>query len=244
MVIKLDNISKKYENSNFNLEKISFEINTKEVIGIVGRNGTGKSTILKMINGLIPYDNGHIIYKNEEIKNMSEEKLREMRKNVVYIFQNFNLLEGETVFYHLSLIYKLNKQKINKIKIDEILDFMGIKHLKNTTCRKLSGGQQQKVAIAMAILQNPEVLLCDEISSALDINSEKEIYNLLIKLKETTDISIVIISHNLTVLKNFCDKVIVIEDSTIKEIITPKKSETLDYDKDYFNNVKEFLLNG
>lgn len=243
MIISLENVSKKYPKSKFELTDISFNINKKEVIGIIGKNGTGKSTILKMINGLIPYDNGIILYKNKSLKDMNESELRKMRKNVSYIFQNANLLEGETVFYNLSLVYKINKQKVDKVEISKILDFMGISRLKNTLCRNISGGQQQKVAIAMSLLQNPEILLCDEISSALDANSEKEIFDLLIKLKNNTDISIIIISHNLSILKNFCDKVIIIEDSTIKDIIKPKVSTNKHYEENYRKHVKEFLLN-
>lgn len=242
MIISLNKVAKKYENANFSLQDVSFAVNKKEVIGIIGQNGTGKSTILKMLNGLVPYDNGEILYKGKELKTMSELDLRAMRKNIVYIFQNYNLLEGESVYYHLSLIYKLNKEKIDNKKIDDILKFMNIEHLKNVTCRNLSGGQQQKVAIAMALLQNPEVILCDEISSALDTNSEQEIFNLLIKLKESTDISIVLISHNLSILKNFCDKVLLVDQSTIRETIIPTKSKTSNYNEDYTKHVKEFLL--
>lgn len=242
MIISLENVSKKYNHSKFELTNISFNINKKEVIGIIGKNGTGKSTILKMINGLVPYDNGSILYKNKSLNDMNESELRKMRKNVSYIFQNANLLEGETVFYNLSLVYKINKQKVDKVEISKILDFMGISKLKNTLCRNISGGQQQKVAIAMSLLQNPEILLCDEISSALDANSEKEIFDLLIKLKNNTDISIIIISHNLSILKNFCDKVIIIEDSTIKDIIKPKVSTNKHYEENYRKHVKEFLL--
>ena len=101
---------------------------------------------------------------------------------------------------------------------------MNITRLKNSLCGSLSGGEQQKVAIAMALLQEPEVLLCDEISSALDTNSEKEIFALLNKLRTTTDISIVMISHSLSLLKNFCDRVVVIDDSTIKDIVVPNKN--------------------
>ena len=120
---------------------------------------------------------------------------------------------------------------------------MNITRLKNSLCGSLSGGEQQKVAIAMALLQEPEILLCDEISSALDTNSEKEIFYLLNKLRETTNISILMISHSLSLLKNFCDKVIIIDDSTIKDVIVPKKDNEKDYDENYYNYVKEFLLN-
>lgn len=243
MIVQLKNVSKQYKDANFKLENISFDINKKEVIGIIGRNGTGKSTILKMINGIVSYDSGDILYKNSSIKNMDASTLRNTRKNLAYIFQHSNLIDNKTVYYHLSLVYKLNKVSVDKKKIDDILEFMNITRLKNSLCGSLSGGEQQKVAIAMALLQEPEVLLCDEISSALDTNSEKEIFALLNKLRTTTDISIVMISHSLSLLKNFCDRVVVIDDSTIKDIVVPNKNTKDDYDSNYYNYVKEFLLN-
>ena len=243
MIVQLKNVSKQYKDANFKLENISFDINKKEVIGIIGRNGTGKSTILKMINGIVSYDSGDILYKNSSIKTMDANTLRHTRKNLAYIFQHSNLIDNKTVYYHLSLVYKLNKVPVDKKKIDDILDFMNITRLKNSFCGSLSGGEQQKVAIAMALLQEPEVLLCDEISSALDTNSEKEIFALLNKLRTTTDISIVMISHSLSLLKNFCDRVVVIDDSTVKDIVVPNKNAKDDYDSNYYNYVKEFLLN-
>ena len=243
MIVQLKNVSKQYKDANFKLENISFDINEKEVIGIIGRNGTGKSTILKMINGIVSYDSGDILYKNSSIKNMDPSTLRNTRKNLAYIFQHSNLIDNKSVYYHLSLVYKLNKVSVDKKKIDDILEFMNITRLKNSLCGSLSGGEQQKVAIAMALLQEPEVLLCDEISSALDTNSEKEIFALLNKLRTTTDISIVMISHSLSLLKNFCDRVVVIDDSTIKDIVIPNKNAKDDYDSNYYNYVKEFLLN-
>lgn len=243
MIVQLKNVSKQYKDANFKLENISFDINKKEVIGIIGRNGTGKSTILKMINGIVSYDSGDILYKNSSIKNMDASTLRNTRKNLAYIFQHSNLIDNKSVYYHLSLVYKLNKVSVDKKKIDDILEFMNITRLKNSLCGSLSGGEQQKVAIAMALLQEPEVLLCDEISSALGTNSEKEIFALLNKLRTTTDISIVMISHSLSLLKNFCDRVVVIDDSTIKDIVVPNKNAKDDYDSNYYNYVKEFLLN-
>ena len=242
MIVQLKNVSKQYKDANFKLENISFDINKKEVIGIIRRNGTGKSTILKMINGIVSYDSGDILYKNSSIKAMDTSTLRHTRKNLAYIFQHSNLIDNKSVYYHLSLVYKLNKVSVDKKKIDDILDFMNITRLKNSLCGSLSGGEQQKVAIAMALLQEPEVLLCDEISSALDTNSEKEIFALLNKLRTTTDISIVMISHSLSLLKNFCDRVVVIDDSTVKDIVVPNKNAKDDYDSNYYNYVKEFLL--
>ena len=243
MIIKVKNISKYFSDSNFKIENLSFNVNDNEVLGIIGPNGCGKSTILKIINGLIKFDAGEIIYNDKEVSKMNKFEKRIMKKDVSYIFQNSNLLETKTVFYHLSLIYKLNKEPINKEKIDNILKFMNIYDFKNTTCKNLSGGQKQRVAIAMSILQNPKVILCDEISSSLDTDSEKEVFDLLMKLKKTLNISIIIVSHNLAILKNFCDRVILMDKSKIRDIIIPVKPRGNDYNKDYFNYLKEFLLN-
>lgn len=242
MIVQVKNISKQYKNANFKIENINFDIDKKEVIGIIGRNGTGKSTILKMINGIVDFDSGDILYKEKSLRDLNESELRSMRKNLAYIFQNSNLLDNKSVYYHLSLVYKLSKKSVDVKKIDDILEFMNIKRLKNSLCGSLSGGEQQKVAIAMALLQEPELLLCDEISSALDTNSEKEIFQLLEKLRMTTDISILMISHSLELLKNFCDKVIIIDEGTIKDIVVPKKNSKDSYDENYYNHVKEFLL--
>lgn len=212
----------------------------KDVLGIIGKNGTGKSTILKMANRLVNPDSGEIYYKENPISKMSELQLRNLRKEIVYIFQEANLLENKTVHYHLSLVYKLRSEKTDENEIDKILEFMDLARLKNSYTYELSGGQKQKVAIAIAILQKPKILLCDEITSALDTDAEREILNLLEKIKEKYEVSIMIISHNLIVLKNFCNKILFLDDNTIKETIFPNKS-TSDSDENYYEHVVRYL---
>lgn len=242
MIMIINNIYKKYPSSQFALENLSFSIGSSEAIGIIGKNGSGKSTLLKMLNGLVPYDQGEIFYRDKALSAMSDAEKRAMRKKVAYIFQHANLLEGESVLYHLTLVDKLRKQKVDYASIDAMLSFLQIAHLKHLPCRDLSGGQKQKVAIAMALLQKPEILLCDEISASLDAKSEKEIYDLLVHLKKTTDISLVIISHNLSVLKNVCDRVLLLSRGTFLESIEPQRSKEPDMDKKYFEHVREYLL--
>ncbi|HEO7038803.1 TPA: ATP-binding cassette domain-containing protein, partial [Streptococcus agalactiae] len=198
--------------------------------------------ILKMINGLIPYDKGNIYYQGKEVKSFSDNKLRQMRKDIAYIFQNHNLLVGESVYYHLALVYKLNHQKVNHDAINDILDFLGLMDLKQVKCHSLSGGQQQKVAIAMAVLQKPKLILCDEISSALDTNSEKEIFNLLSDLREKYGISILMIAHHLSLLKQYCDRVMILDHQTIVDTVVPVKATLNQLESNYVDQVKEFLL--
>ncbi|SUN46487.1 ABC transporter ATP-binding protein [Streptococcus dysgalactiae] len=195
-----------------------------------------------MINGLMSYDQGHIYYQGQELKELLASQLRQMRKDIAYIFQHHNLLPGETVFYHLSLVYKLNHQKVDHEAIDDILDFFGLARVKEVKCRSLSGGQQQKVAIAMAILQKPRLILCDEISSALDTNSEREIFDLLASLRDQYGISVLMIAHHLSVLKQYGDRVMILDYQTIAETVVPVKTASHQLETDYVSQVKEFLL--
>ena len=242
MIIELKSVGKIFPKSQFRLDDISFNIEEGEIVGLIGSNGTGKSTILKMINGLIPYDKGNIYYQGKEVKSFSDNKLRQMRKDIAYIFQNHNLLAGESVYYHLALVYKLNHQKVNHDAINDILDFLGLMDLKQVKCHSLSGGQQQKVAIAMAVLQKPKLILCDEISSALDTNSEKEIFNLLSDLREKYGISILMIAHHQSLLKQYCDRVMILDHQTIVDTVVPVKATLNQLKSNYVDQVKEFLL--
>lgn len=240
MELEFIKVKKEYKASDFSLDEISFKLDKKEVIGLIGQNGSGKSTILKMANQLVKQDAGQILFEGKDISSLSNKELQDIRKKIVYIFQSANLLDNKSVYYHLSLVYKLNNEKINDQEIDKILEFMNIDNLKNAYTRNLSGGQKQKVAIAMAILQRPKVILCDEISSALDTSAEKEIYDLLQKIVEDTDISILMVSHNLNVLKNFCHKILFIENGKINDVIIPNKSNNK-FEDDYHKHVVEYL---
>lgn len=241
MIIQLKDVGKTYPKANFRLEGIHCAVARGDWIGLIGQNGSGKSTILKMMNGLVLPDQGQVLYQDQDTTDLSAHQQRQMRKAVAYIFQQANLLEGETVLYHLKLVFALAKVPIDWTKIDETLALMKLTQLKHVACRDLSGGQQQKVAIAMAILQDPQVLLCDEITSALDANSEQEIIELLSQLRATRQLAIVMISHNLSLLKNFCDQVWVLDKGSLVETITPQAAKSKDPNQDYLNYIKEFL---
>ncbi len=240
MILELKNIQKQFLETNFKLENINIKLYENEVIGLIGQNGSGKSTILKMMNQLEKQDSGQLYYDGIEVNGDSESQLRVLRKKVAYIFQSGHLLEKQSVYYHLSLVYKLNKQKVNEKEINEILSFFSLTSHKKSKVYYLSGGQKQKVAIAMAILSKPKVLLCDEISSQLDYKSENEIFDLLKKIKEKYALSLVVVSHNLAVLKSFCDRVYMIDKYTITKEIIPNHN-IQNQSNSYHEFVEEYL---
>lgn len=241
MLVEIKNISKTYQNTSFSLENITLDIKKNEMLGLVGENGTGKSTILKMIAMLESIDGGDILFMGRSIYDIKGKELRDLSKKHAYIFQENNLLMNKTVYYHLSLVYKLKSQKIDKQKIDEVLEFMNLTKFKNSKCSNLSGGQAQKLSIAIALLFEPRLILCDEISSALDKTSEEEIYNLLQKIKNTRNCSVFLISHNLRIVKNFCERVYFLKKNGKIEEIFPKKTRAEEKKTEFFDYVKEYL---
>lgn len=245
MLIAFSDVSKIYENTDFQLRHVQLEIFQGEIVGILGRNGSGKSTLLKMMHALIPCDKGEIFYKNQPYHKMTEDEKRKLRKKVVYIFQNANLLENETVKYHLSLVYKLQNKKVDKDEIESMLRFMQLESVQHLACKHLSGGQKQKVAIAMTLLQKPEVLLCDEISAALDAQSEKEIFEVLLSWQKKEKGTLVLVSHQLYLLKKLCHRFFLLQNQTISSVLYPKHTEEKESfwkEEDYFSYVKEVLL--
>lgn len=240
MLLEFVDVSKKYNETNFHLSNISFSVDENEIVGIVGQNGIGKSTILKMANHLVKNDSGKILYDGKDISKFSDSEIREFRKSLPYIFQNANLLENRTVYYHLILPFSLERRKVDNAKIDELLKFFNIEKYKNSYVSRLSGGQKQKVAIIMAILQNPRLILCDEITSQLDFETEIDVANLLLESAKTNNTSILFVSHNLELLKNICDKVIIIGENGKLEVIKPKNKKSL-VEIDYFENVRRVL---
>lgn len=240
MILELKNIYKAYPNTNFKLQNINLKLTQNEILGIIGQNGSGKSTILKMINGLVSIDQGNVYLHNQIIDYQNANQLQQLRRKIAYIFQNGNLLEKQSVEYHLRLVYKIQKKPINVQKIQEMVTFFNLhQHLK-TPVYYLSGGQKQKVAIAMAILAQAEILLCDEISSQLDYNSEIELFNFLVKLKQVYNISIIMISHNLNLVKAYCDRVYLLDDNTLIDEINLTNT-TVQMLKPFSQYIKEYL---
>ena len=190
-------------------------------------------------------DSGSVKLEGKEIIGLSEGELNELRKNIGMVFQQFNLLETQTVYQNLKIplvISKTPKSEINE-RIDELLDFVGLKDKKNVSVSKLSGGQKQRIGIARALATHPKILLCDEATSALDPKTTKSILELLKKINQEFGITILLITHEMEVVKEICNKVAVMQDGEIKEqgniieiFTNPKERITKDFISSVINN--------
>ena len=218
-MIEIKQVTKKFDDLVV-LNNVSFTIPEGEIFGIVGKSGAGKSTLLRCINRLESVDEGSIIVDGVDVGSLEGKKLREYRKNVGMIFQQFSLLETQTVYNNIALPLKCNGYK--KAEIDEKVKYLasivGLTDKLKNKPRELSGGQKQRVAIARSLTLNPKILLCDEATSALDPVTTASILELLKDINKKLNITIVIVTHQMEVIKSSCDEICLLEDGEIVEI--------------------------
>lgn len=202
------------------VDDVSFSIAKGEVFGIAGSSGAGKSTLLRTINGLQALSNGKVLVDGTEVGSLKENELRSLRREIGMIFQHFNLAENKTVFDNIAFVLRAaGKSKLETEKrVNELLEFVGLKDKSNSYPSRLSGGQKQRVAIARALANNAKILLCDEPTSALDTETTASILSLLSKLNKELGITIVIITHQLDVIKEICTKTAFMEQGRVVEI--------------------------
>ncbi len=215
-MINIKNLNKYYGKTKV-LNNISIDIKRGEVFSIVGHSGAGKSTLLRCINGLEDYSEGSLKVNNKEIKTLKKEELRSFRKNIGMIFQHFSLIQRKTVFENVALPMQLwgyTKSEIDK-KVKELLALVGLENKLDSYPKELSGGQKQRVAIARALTLDPEILLSDEATSALDPNTTTSILNLLKEINEKLNITIVIVTHEMEVVKQIAQKALLLDHGNI-----------------------------
>lgn len=254
-MIEIRNVSKTFKGKNTQvkaLENVSMTIETGDIYGIIGFSGAGKSTLVRMINALEQPTSGEVLVDGKNINSLKGAALSCMRKSIGMIFQQFNLLESKTVYDNVALPLKLNHVKGDEIKkkVEELLDYVGLKDKKNAYPGKLSGGQKQRVGIARALATNPSILLCDEATSALDPKTTEAILELLKKINRELNITIVIITHEMNVIQKICNKVSVMEygkvveqGSVIDLFGSPKHSITKNFVKSVIqDSIPEVLL--
>jgi D-methionine transport system ATP-binding protein len=211
-LISITNVDKFFSTEHI-LKSINLEIKQGEIFGLVGHSGAGKSTLLRCINGLESYDNGSVVVMGKEVKTLKNRELREFRKDLGMIFQHFSLLERKNVYDNIALplqVWGYDKKQIKEI-VERLLKIVHLEDKIYSKPKELSGGQKQRVAIARALALEPKVLLCDEATSALDPNTTKSILSLLREINETLGITIVIVTHQMEVVREVCSRVAILD---------------------------------
>lgn len=235
-VFKLDHVYKNYKNDGkefLALKDVSLSINEGEVFGIIGMSGAGKSTLVRTLNRLEAVSEGSVSFYGQDLSVLKDKDLRLIRRQIAMIFQSFNLLNQRSVLSNVMQPLKIAgiPRAKRKEKALEMLKVVGLEDKKNEYPARLSGGQRQRVAIARALAADPKVLLCDEATSALDPKMTGEILDLLKTINETRKLTVVIITHEMSVVEKICDRVAIIDKGElaelgeVKEIFRNPKSE-------------------
>lgn len=241
VLIRLENVSKRFETGGSTVEavrNINLHMEKGSIYGIIGLSGAGKSTLVRCLNLLERPTEGKVYIEGTEITALPPRELREQRKKIGMIFQHFNLFASRTVFQNVA--FPLHKSGLTKTqiknKVNELLDLVGLGDKAKNYPSQLSGGQKQRVAIARALANDPQILLSDESTSALDPQTTKSILKLLKELNEKLHITIVVITHEMQVVKEICDKVYVmdrgevVEDGDVFQVFAnPKQQITKDF---------------
>lgn len=254
-MIEIKNVSKVYKDGEkdiFAVNNVNLNINKGEIFGIIGLSGAGKSSLIRCLNRLEEPNGGNIVIDGVDITNLNQSELRNERKDIGMIFQHFNLLDQKTVFKNIAFpleLLKMDKIEIEK-RVDELLKYVELEDKKCSYPSQLSGGQKQRVAIARALANNPKILLSDEGTSALDPKTTQSILDLLKKIRHEFAITIVMITHQMEVVKDICDRVAIMEDGKVIEENTveqlfrnPKTKTALSFIDSLQGNIEEEIIN-
>jgi D-methionine transport system ATP-binding protein len=242
-MIELNNVEKAFGNVKAVLP-LSLTINKGEIHGIVGTSGAGKSTLVRMMNLLERPDNGTVRVGEQLLTSLSDKELRKARQNIGMIFQQFQLVLNRTVAENVEMPLELvgmPKQKRLK-RIEECLHFVGISDKKDAYPAQLSGGQKQRVAIARALANNPDVLLCDEPTSSLDPKTTTEVLQVLRHIKETLGVTIVIVTHEMDVVKSICEHVSIMKEGRIVESFAIEPQGLNEDEHHYIEDLKRIAV--
>lgn len=221
-MIELNQIVKRYKTKKQDVlavDHVDLSIQSGSIFGVVGFSGAGKSTLIRLLNNLEQPTSGDVIIDGDTIGKLSKSELRKKRQKVSMIFQHFNLLWSRTVLNNITFpleIAGVSKSEAKQRAL-ELVELVGLKGREDAYPSELSGGQKQRVGIARALANEPNVLLCDEATSALDPQTTDEILDLLLKIKEQRNLTIVIITHEMQVIRRICDEVAVMENGRVIE---------------------------
>ena len=215
-MIEINGLGKHYGSLKA-LNNISLTVEQGDVFGIVGHSGAGKSTLLRCMNGLEGYDEGSVKVEDKEVRDLSSTGLKELRREMGMIFQNFNLMNRKNVYE--NVLFPLQVWGVPKkqaaARVDELLELVGLAEKRTEKVRNLSGGQKQRVGIARALALEPKILLCDEATSALDPKTTISILELLMDINKKLGVTIVVVTHQMEVVKMICNKVVIVDGGEI-----------------------------
>lgn len=222
-IIEIKNLKKIFKSKNNEitaLDNINLQIFKGEIFGIIGLSGAGKSTLVRCMNLLEKPTKGNVIFDNNDLSALKHKELLKIRQSIGMIFQQFNLLMQRNALDNICFPLEISgiSKKEARIRAIELLKIVGLEDKANSYPSQLSGGQKQRIAIARAIATNPKVLLCDEATSALDPNTTNSILSLLKQINKQLKITIVIITHEMSIIEQICERVAIIDKSTIAEI--------------------------
>ena len=231
-MIRLVNVNKRYGELQA-VDNISLEIPSHTIFGIIGKSGAGKSTLVRLISLLEPVDSGEIYYGDFRVDTLTGKLLRNQHKKIGMIFQNFNLFASRTAAGNIAYPLEIAgmPKRVIAAKVEEMLHVVGLEGRGDARVSTLSGGQKQRVAIARALAVSPDILFCDEATSALDPQTTRSILELLKRLQKDMNLSVVMITHQMEVVRDCCQQVAVIdngavaETGSVREIFSAPKSE-------------------
>jgi D-methionine transport system ATP-binding protein len=224
MTIRLENLRKTYDSGKAGKEvravnDISLEIPSNKIFGIIGKSGAGKSTLVRLVSLLERPDSGEVLYDGQRVDNLKDAALIARRRRIGMIFQNFNLFSSRTAAGNIAYPLEICGTPKSKIQVRtaELLDLVGLSDRADAPISTLSGGQKQRIAIARALANNPDILFCDEATSALDPQTTLSILNLIREIQKKMNLTVVMITHQMEVVRDACSLVAVIHDGAVVE---------------------------
>ncbi|MFK4567292.1 methionine ABC transporter ATP-binding protein [Enterococcus sp. UD-01] len=242
-MITFENVSKTYTSGSDQvaaLTEVNLTIAARDIFGIIGESGSGKSTLLRMINTLEQPTQGQVKIDGVDLKQLTKQQQRQKRKEIGMIFQQFNLLYNQTVHENIALPLRL-AGNYEAAKVQEVLAFVGLQNKERQYPKQLSGGEKQRVGIARALITQPKILLCDEPTSALDGQNAHDIMKLLRKINQVFGTTMIVVSHELSLIKQLCSKAAVLENGKVLEVFAITNSSQEEQYNSYYERVQENL---
>lgn len=246
MKIELKNLEKCYQSRNslpvHAVNNVSLNIPSNEIFGIIGKSGAGKSTLVRLISLLEKPDSGQVLYAGERVDNLSGKSLINRRRHIGMIFQNFNLFSSRNAEQNIAYPLEIcgTPKSIIKKRTAELLELVGLTDRAKSPVSQLSGGQKQRIAIARSLANNPDILFCDEATSALDPKTTQSILNLIREIQKKMNLTVVMITHQMEVVRDACSQVAVVDDGQIVEQGTVENifmHPTSSVTKDFLNHL-------